>query len=193
MTKVCLACKQELPTDLFSVVSVKGVQKHQQATCKPCMAAYRKAYYEANKERCKEQVREWNKRNPDYHTNWRKENPDKVKQSRAAGAPKRREHAKKKYWEDPEAARLKVRQYKAANKETVKAKKKEWNESNRPHLRAYYNKQTKQLSDSYIRNKLAANHKRERTLRSEDIPQELVELKRFQLLLRRELKNEPHQ
>ena len=138
-------------------------------------------------------MREWNKRNPDYHTNWKKENPDKVKQSRAAGAPKRREHAKKKYWEDPEAARLKVRQYKAANKETVKAKKKEWNESNRPHLRAYYNKQTKQLSDSYIRNKLAANHKRERTLRSEDIPQELVELKRFQLLLRRELQNEPHQ
>ena len=94
MTKVCLACKQELPTDLFSVVRVKGVQKHQQATCKPCMAAYRKAYYEANKERCKEQVREWNKRNPDYHTIWRKENPDKVKQSRAAGASKRREHAK---------------------------------------------------------------------------------------------------
>ena len=55
MNKVCLACKQELPIDLFRIVMLKGVQKHQQATCKPCMAAYRKAYYEANKERCKEQ------------------------------------------------------------------------------------------------------------------------------------------
>ena len=193
MTKVCLACKQELPIDLFKIVMLKGVQKHQQATCKPCMTSYRKAYYEANKERCKEQVREWNKRNPDYHTNWQKANPDKLKRHREAARPRAREHMREQYWKDPEAARLKVRQYKAANIETVKAKKKEWNQSNRPHLRAYYNSKTKQLSDSYIRNKLAANHKRERTLRSEDIPQELVELKRFQLLLKRELKNEPYQ
>ena len=193
MTKVCLACKQELPIDLFRIVMLKGVQKHQQATCKPCMAAYQKAYYENNKERCKELLREWNKRNPNYTRDWQRENSEKHKQHRENARPRARERAKEKYWEDPEAARLKVRQYKAANKETVKAKKKEWNESNRPHLRAYYNSKTKQLSDSYIRNKLAANHKRERTLRSEYIPQELVELKRLQLLLRRELKNEPHQ
>jgi hypothetical protein len=188
MNKVCLACKQELPTDLFRVVMLKGVQKHQQATCKPCMAAYQKAYYEANKERCKELVREWNKRNPNYHTNWQKANPDKLKRHREAVRPRAREHMREQYWKDPEAARLRVRQYKAANKETVKAKKKEWNNANRPHLRAYYNSKTEQLSDSYIRNKLAANHKRERTLRSENIPQELVELKRFQILLQRELK-----
>jgi len=172
---------------------LKGVQKHQQATCKPCMTVYQKSYYEANKERIQEQIREWNKQHPNYTRDWQKENSEKHKQHRENARPRARERAKEKYWENPEAARLKVRQYKAANIETVKAKKKEWNESNRPHLRAYYNKQTKQLSDSYIRNKLAANHKRERTLRSEDIPQELVELKRFQLLLRRELKNEPHQ
>jgi len=193
VTKVCLRCKQELPIDLFRVVMLKGVQKHQQATCKPCMTVYQKSYYEANKERIQEQIREWNKQHPNYTRDWQKENSEKHKQHRENARPRARERAKEKYWENPEAARLKVRQYKAANIETVKAKKKEWNESNRPHLRAYYNKQTKQLSDSYIRNKLAANHKRERTLRSEDIPQELVELKRFQLLLRRELKNEPHQ
>lgn len=193
MTKVCLACKQELPIDLFRIVMLKGVQKHQQATCKPCMSTYQKAYYESNKKRIQEQIREWNKQHPNYTRNWQKENLEKHKQHRENARPRARERAKEKYWEDPEAARLKVRQYKAANKESVKAKQKEWNELNRSHLRDYYNKQTKQLSDSYIRNKLAANHKRERTLRSEDIPQELVELKRFQLLLRRELKNEPYQ
>ena len=192
MIKVCLACKQELSIDLFRTVMLKGVQKHQQATCKPCMAAYQKAYYENNKERCKELVREWNKRNPNYTRDWQKENSEKHKQHRENARPRARERAKEKYWEDPEAARLRVRQYKAANIETVKVKKKEWNNQNREHLRSYYNEKTEQLSDAYIRNKLAANHKRERTLRSEDIPQELVELKRFQLLLKRELQNEPH-
>jgi len=190
MNKVCLRCKQELHIDLFRIITLKGVQKHQQATCKLCMAAYQKAYYEANKERCKKQVREWNKRNPDYHTNWQKANPDKLKRHREAARPRAQEYMREQYWKDPEAARLKVRQYKAANKETVKAKKKEWNSSNREHLRAYYNMKTEQLSDAYIRNKLAANHERERTLRSEDIPQSLVEIKRFQLLIQRELKNE---
>jgi len=193
MTKICLRCKQELPIDLFRVVKVKGVQKHQQATCKPCMAAYGKAYYEANKERIKEQLRDWNKKHPSYTRDWQKQNPEKHKQHRENARPRAREHMREQYWKDPEAARLKVRQYKAANIETVKARKKEWNQANRPHLRAYQNSKTKQLSDSYIRNKLAANHKRERTLRSEDIPQELVELKRFQLLIQRELKNETHQ
>jgi len=188
MNKVCLACKQELPTDLFRVVMLKGVQKHQQATCKPCMAAYQKAYYEANKKRIQEQIKEWNRQHPNYTREWQKQNIEKHRQHRQNARPRARERAKEKYWEDPEAARLRVRQYKVANIETVKVKKKEWNNANRPHLRAYYNSKTEQLSDSYIRNKLAANHKRERTLRSENIPQELVELKRFQILLQRELK-----
>ena len=192
MNKVCLACKQELPIDLFRVVMLKGVQKHQQATCKPCMAAYQKAYYEANKERIQAQIREWNKQHPNYTRDWQKENSEKHKQHRENARPRARERAKEKYWEDPEAARLKVRQYKAANIETVKVKKKEWNSQNREHLRSYYNKKTEQLSDAYIRNKLAANHKRERTLRSENIPQELVDLKRIQLLLQRKLRDETH-
>ena len=193
MTKICIGCKQELPVDLFRTVFLKDVQKHQQAKCKSCMSAYQKAYYEANKERIKEQLKEWQKKNPNYMREWQKKNPEKHKQHRQNSRPRARERAKEKYWEDPEAARLKVRQYKAANKEIVKVKKKEWNQLNRPYLRTYYNNMTEQLSDSYIRNKLAANHKRERTLRSGDIPQELVELKRFQLLLRRKLKNETHQ
>jgi hypothetical protein len=191
MVKVCLACKQGLPIDLFKIVMTKGQPKHQ-AKCKPCVQAYQKAYYETNKERCKAQMREWNKKNPDYWANWQKENPDKVKQHRAAARPRAREYMREQYWKDPEAARLKVRQYKAANEKTVKAKKKEWNQSNKEHLRKYFSRKTAELSDSYIRNKLAANHKRERTLRSKDIPQELVELKRLQILLLRELKNEPH-
>jgi hypothetical protein len=154
------------------------------------MAAYQKAYYEANKEHCKQQVREWNKKHPDYFTNWQKENPDKVKQYRAAAKPRAQEYMREQYWKDPESARLKVRQYKAANRETVKAKKKEWNSSNREHLRAYYNSKSAQLTDSYIRNKLSKNSKQKEILASGDIPQALVELKRVQILIQRELKNE---
>ncbi len=191
MTKVCLACKQELPMDLFSPVMVKGVQKRQ-GKCTPCREVYRKAYYEANKERCKAQMREWQKNNPDYCANWQKENPDKVKQYRAASRPRAREYMREQYWKDPEAARLRSKQFKAANPELIKTEKRKWVAENKEHLRKYFSRKTAELSDSYIRNKLATNHKRERTLRSKDIPQELVELKRLQLLLQRELKNETH-
>ena len=187
MIKVCLACKQGLPIDLFRTVIVKGQPKHQ-AKCKPCMQAYQKAYYETNKERCKAQMRDWNKRNADHVRSWRTNNSDKVAQYRKNARPQAREHMREQYWKDPEAARLKSKQFRDANPDLIKAKKKEWNQLNRPHLRAYYGSQTKQLSDSYIRNKLAANHKRERTLCSGDIPQDLVELKRLQLLIQRELR-----
>ena len=133
-------------------------------------------------------MKEWNKKNPEYVNKWRTENSDKVKQYREAHKPRARERVKEQYWKDPESARLKSRQYKEANKEFVKRRKKEWNADSKEHLRMYYNKKTEQLSDSYIRNKLAANHKRERTLCSEDIPQDLVELKRLQLLIQRELR-----
>jgi len=191
VTKVCLACKQELPMDLFSPVMVKGVQKRQ-GKCTPCRRVYRKAYYEANRERCKAQMREWQKNNPDYCANWQKENPDKVKQYRAASRPRAREYMREQYWKDPEAARLRSKQFKATNPELIKTEKRRWAAENKEHLRKYFSRKTAELSDSYIRNKLATNHKRERTLRSKDIPQELVELKRLQLLLQRELKNETH-
>ena len=190
MTKICLHCKQELPINLFKVVTVKGVQKHQQATCTPCMQAYRKAYYEANKERCKKQVREWNKRNPDYHTNWQKANPDKLKRHREAARPRAQEYMREQYWKDPEAARLRVRQYKKAHPEQTRERKRNWTNSNREHLRAYYNGKSAQLSDSYVRNKLSKNSKQKEILASGDIPQALVELKRIQILIQRELKNE---
>ena len=187
MIKVCLSCKQELPIDLFRTVMVKGIEKRQ-AKCKPCMREYQKAYYEANREHIQGVMKEWNKKNPEYINKWRTENSDKVKQYREAHKPRARERVKEQYWKDPESARLKSRQYKEANKEFVKRRKKEWNAESKEHLRMYYNKKTEQLSDSYIRNKLAANHKRERTLCSEDIPQDLVELKRLQLLIQRELR-----
>lgn len=187
MTKICLACKHELPLDAFRTIMVKGAPKHQ-AKCRPCMQAYQKAYYEANKERCKQQVREWNKKHPDYFTNWKQENFDKVKQYREAAKPRAQEYMREQYWKDPEAARLRSQQFRAANPELIKAKKREWNDKNKEHRRKYFNRKTAELSDSYIRNKLAANHKRERTLHSEAIPQSLVEIKRLQLLIQRELK-----
>ena len=196
MTKVCLGCKQELPIDLFRAVVVKGVPKPQ-AKCKPCMAVYQRAYYEANREHLNELVMVWRRKNyatlNEYLRKWKAKNPEKVEQYKEVSKPRARAYAKEKYWENPEAAKLKVKQYKAANSEIVKTKIKEWKKSNKEHLRRYYKKKTEQLSDPYIRSKLATNHKGERTLRSEDIPQELVELKRFQLLIQRELKNEPHQ
>jgi hypothetical protein len=120
--------------------------------------------------------------------NGRKKNPDKVKAYHEKHRPEKLKRSREKYWADPETARQKVREYKEANPELTKARKKKWLQSSREHLRNYYNGLTKNLSDSYIRGKLARKSKRKEILSAKDIPQELVELKRFELLIKRELK-----
>jgi len=185
--KVCVICNQELPIDLFREITVKGVTKRQ-GRCKPCGQAYQKAYYEQHKDRIKLQIKEWHEQRPNYITDWRKNNVEKVKLHREKNRPRRLQYSREKYWADPELARQKVKDYREANPELIKERKLEWRQSSKEHLRNYYNGLTKNLSDSYIRGKLARKSKRKEILSAKDIPQELVELKRFELLIKRELK-----
>ena len=191
MNKVCVTCNQELSIDLFREITVKGVTKRQ-GRCKPCVQTYQKSYYEQNKDHIKAQIKEWHEQRPNYSNEymreWKKKNPDKVKAYHEKHRPERLKRSREKYWADPETARQKVREYKEANPELTKARKKKWLQSSREHLRNYYNGLTKNLSDSYIRGKLARKSKRKEILSAKDIPQELVELKRFELLIKRELK-----
>jgi hypothetical protein len=124
----------------------------------------------------------------EYMREWKKKNPDKINEYREKHRPEKAKKAREKYWADPESARQKVREYKKANPEKIKAIKLKWLQSSKEHLRNYYNALTKNLSDSYIRGKIARNSKRKEILSAKDIPQELVELKRFELLIKRELK-----
>ena len=183
-TKVCLGCKQKLPVDLFRAVMVKGVQKRV-PRCKSCMDIYNKAYYQKNRERMRARMEA-------YGREWLKRNPEKVLKYRAISKERAREYMRELYWKNPEAARLKVRQYKERYRENVKINKRRWLDENPERVRAYCNEQTAKLTDAYVRSKLATDHKKRRTLSATEIPQELVELKRIQILIKRKLKNETH-
>jgi hypothetical protein len=187
MNKVCVTCHQELPIALFREITVKGITKHQ-GRCKPCGRAYQRAYYEQHKDRIKLQVKEWHKQRPDYIKDWMKNNPEKVKLHKENHRPKRLQYSRERYWADPETAKQKSKEYRDANPELMRERKQKWIQSSREHLRSYYNGLTKNLSDSYIRGKLARKSKRKEILSAKDIPQELVELKRFEILIKRELK-----
>jgi hypothetical protein len=190
MIKVCASCKQELPIDLFRLIVLKGVEKHRQAKCKPCMQAYQKTYYESNKEHIKKQIKDWRKNNPNYLTKWRENNPEKLKKCREKRKEKAKEYQRKRYLENPEAARLASKKYREENFELVKVSKNKWRSENRDHIRSYYKTKTENLSDAYIRNKLSKCSKRKNIMSSQDIPQSLVEIKRLQILIQREIKNE---
>lgn len=187
MDKVCVTCNQELPIDLFREITVKGVTKRQ-GRCKPCGRAYQRAYYEQHKDRIKLQVKEWHEQRPNYIKDWMKNNPEKVKLHKENHRPKRLQYSRERYWADPETAKQKSKEYRDANPELMRERKQKWIQSSKEHLRNYYNGLTKNLSDSYIRGKLARKSKRKEILSAKDIPQELVELKRFEILIKRELK-----
>lgn len=54
--KTCSICKQSLPEDNFSW-KVKG--KRRNSYCKPCHSVYRKAHYQANREKYIEKAKSW--------------------------------------------------------------------------------------------------------------------------------------
>ena len=109
---------------------------------------------------------------------WRAANPDKV-----------RAYKKRKYWEDPDKARLKQRE--RVDKQAAKARSRAYYRSNREYVTqreaAYYRANpevnraanrrcAERLTDGYI-------HKLDKTL-----PPELYEVKRVQLLIKRQIK-----
>lgn len=99
-----------------------------------------------------------------------------------------RDRMRTRYWEDPEAQRNKVREWHASNKQRARAYNRAWNDANRARVNELAREKTATLSDSYIRARLASVDDKPRTFSASEIPAELVELKRAQLKLKRELK-----
>jgi hypothetical protein len=68
MGKLCSKCGAEKPPD------------HKHAYCKKCRSEYKKAYYQANKEKLTKQRLAWHARNKEkdraYAFKWRQSNPD---------------------------------------------------------------------------------------------------------------------
>lgn len=160
--------------------------------------AYQRAYYQANKERAKALVKEFHKKNPDYMKEYYQANKEKItarrKEYQAANrekiSAKQREYRHKAFAENPERIRIQRRAKKARQKAKDPVA---WNAKA---AKANVNAQKKmvaELTDSYVRQKLARDSKDgPRKISAKDIPQSLVEAKRLQLLILRRMKNEEH-
>ena len=114
------------------------------------------------------------------HAKWRADNPEKMRgywaKARANNPEKGRAQWIKWCAENPE----KIRGYRAKNPEKVKASRTKWRAENPEKVKACRAKCVLNLEDPYVRG----------LLKLPNPPQELIELKRLQLQLIREIKQQ---
>jgi hypothetical protein len=162
--KVCTKCGQEKPRSLFysHPMGADGLRSR----CKSCCRAECKKWDDAHPEKRRE-----------YSLSYHHQNPEKCKKK-----------MRDRYWQDPQKARERVKEWAIQNPEIVRAARAKYNAENGEKISERRKKAVAELSDAYVKHVL--------TLRSDltpsDIPQDLVELKRIHLKLKRTLKdNQP--
>ena len=91
----------------------------------------------------------------------------------------------KKYREEnPDQCRAYYTKYREENPNKVKKIKKKWAKENSDKVREFHRKQTLELSENYVKSRITSNLKIER----DKIPPEMIEIKREQIMLHREIK-----
>jgi len=159
--------------------------------------AYQRAYYQANKERVTALTKKWQQENKERMREivrkWQINNPKRYEelrqQYRDRNKEKIREYAKqgarRRFAENPE----KVREARRARvaKEFAKDPEK-YIQRRREYIRVSGKRRTEEIRDGYVAHLLAKSTGFR--LKTEDLPKELIEAKRLQLLIRRELNEE---
>lgn len=147
---------------------------YQTYICKPCDLASSKQWSQNNVERSKEIKQK-------SYAKLKGTEEFKVRvnenQRRYIEANKHTDHYKNLQKQQKKRAWIK-------HKNKIVTRNKVWIKKNPDRVKKMYQKYTKILTDSYVRAKIA----RDSPLNSKDIPQDLIELKRKQLLLKRKLK-----
>jgi hypothetical protein len=92
------------------------------------------------------------------------------------------------YWEAPEFMRNRVAVWRINNLEKRRAYQQEYAIKTRENINAYVRQNVANLTDSYVRATLVKVYNGKRTLSASEIPDELVALKRVQMQIKRQLK-----
>lgn len=158
--KICCSCDIEQPLNEF----------YRQAsgmfgvtgTCSSCQKEYSRKYREKNREK----IRESRKRH--YY-----EEGGKEKSSERA-----------KIWHKANSDKVKIQRKK--HREKYKKISREWYEKNKGRVLNEAKERIKILDDNYIKSLIA---RRSSVLLCSDIPEEIVEIKRLEIQLRREIKD----
>jgi hypothetical protein len=190
--KTCCKCKESKELTEFN--KHKGNKDGLQYTCNPCRKAIAAEYYiktiEAQAARGKryreaniEKVRATRKR---YY----QENKEKILARQKNEHTK--EYNKKYYLEHSEKSKARASLWRKENPEYAKAISRAWREAHpeqkKLSAREYAKKQRAKLSDSYI--KAIFNHSIGGSIVVNNIPKELIEAKRLQILINRRIKDE---
>lgn len=155
---------------------------------------YQRAYYQANKEKCKELTKKWvannRERMREIVRGWQVNNPERIKELRQNYITKNKEHIKqlakagrdRRFAENPE----KVRQARKDVREKQKAKDPErYMEMRRTYIRKSSKKLVAEITEGYVAHLLSKSTGFR--LHSSVIPKEMIEAKRLQLMIKREL------
>ena len=172
-TRVCSKCKVDKTFDSFG----KDASKKQgiRSQCNICNKEAANAWREANPEKVKAATKAWYEANPEKakarSKAWREANPERVK-------------AATKAWRkaNPEKAKARSKAWRKANPEKAKAMSKAWREANPERLKAIRKAYVNRLTDAYVAGLLAINR--------DQCPQELIELKRINVLITREIRKQ---
>ena len=151
--------------------------------------AYQKEYYKNNREKIIASVRTWLAKNPEYHKNYVENNKERTEENRKKHyaenkekiIQKTKEWAKKAFEKNPD----KIRTERRARKKAYKAKDPQrYNEMARRWNKKAENVIASELRDCYVR-QLLCKHPVVKRLLPKDIPQELIEVKRLEIQIRR--------
>jgi hypothetical protein len=135
-------------------------------SCKACIALNGKAYREANRERIAAKKKAYN---------------DANKENRRAYYEANKENRRAYHEANKEKIAAHHKAYCEANKEKLAAQQKAHREDNREKIATYNRRMVKSIADSYVAGRMG--------LPVKDIPQEVIEVKRLLITIKRELKN----
>lgn len=189
LSKVCKKCGVKQPTANFS--KGKYYADGLRPWCKACSSEYMKNYQVENRERLNayhkqiSNTEEYKARAVERANKWKKENPDKVKAAAAKYRDKYREELKVRRKE-------RVQNILITNPDYYKDRNKVFREKDIERYRMYGRRSRKKgrllITDGYV--KSLFNKNTAKGGRIKDIPKELIEVKRLEVLIKRRVKDE---
>jgi len=159
MKKRCIKCGDVKFIDEFHIH--ESSKDGLAPLCKKCTKEYNKEYWAKNKDKFKERGKEYRAKNKDKLKEYRAKNKDKFKEYRAKNKDK-------------------LKEYRAKNKDKFK----EHRAKNKDKFKEYKKEGTVKLSNVYVKGMLRTSG-----IKKHQITPELIELKKQQILLYREIKN----
>jgi transketolase len=190
--KICTKCGIEKEEGEFGkhVTGKNGLRSE----CKVCGWEYSKSYYQNNIEKVKERIIKYRQNNPEKLNGackkYRQNNPEKIKEARKKhyqyNTEKVKEESKKHYQNNTEKVKEAKKKYYQNNPEKLNAACKKYRQNNPEKVKEKSKKAMLGLSDSYVAMTIRGNSFK--GWKIEDIPKELIDLKRNAIKLKREIK-----